>query len=133
MIAVGLPGHDAITYFVPEDTPADALKQMAQLWLRHPLVRQAQAELNGGNWSKLTPEERVKRALAKHYNDLAYFLMSTNYGEADAAKKGKADTCRDTLEKQVAASGPPDIAAQFWKDALEGKGRFAPKSDPKPS
>jgi hypothetical protein len=121
MIQTGVPAADAMRYFLPDGESADPklLQQAGERWLRDPAVRAAQVALNKGEWSDLTPEDRIKLALEKHYNEMAYFLYTTNYGELDGPRKSKADSCRDSLERKLAGmSGKMDALTRFYEDMI---------------
>lgn len=120
MLQTGVPAADAVRYFLPEDAHPDAVKDVAERWARCAAVRDAQVELNGGEWSALTPEGRIQQALEKHYNEMAYYLYTTNYGELDGAKRSKADSCRIALEAKLAGmQGKMDALARFYMDMVE--------------
>ncbi len=120
MLATGVPATDALRYFLPEDVHEDVVKELAPRWLRCAAVRDAQVVLNGAEWSVLSPQARIEKALEKHYSEMAYFLFTTNYGDLDGAKKSKADSCRNALEAKLAGmQGQMNELARFYMDQLE--------------
>ena len=73
----------------------------------------------GGTWHRMSDEERLDTSLTKHYNEMAYFLWTTNYTEIGGAEKLKADTCRQSIESKVAGmAGRESPLAQFYHDLL---------------
>lgn len=123
MLNAGMPAIDAIGYFLPEDELlADEAPKVLARWLKSPLVQSAIVTLQGAPWQSMTPEARVKFAIDKHYNELAYFLYSHNYAEISGADKLKADTCRSVLEAKLAGtSGKLNAIDAFYADLLAGK------------
>jgi len=120
MLATGVPAPDAIRYFLPEDVVPEVVGELAPRWQRCRAVQDAQVKLQGGEWSALTPEQRIERALEKHYNEMAYYLYTTNYGELDGPRRSKADACRNALEAKLAGmQGHMDALAKFYMDMVE--------------
>jgi hypothetical protein len=65
----------------------------------------------------MSAEERIRFAIDKHYNEMAYFLYSHNYGELSGPDKAKADTCRQALEAKLAGTaGKFTPLDEFWND-----------------
>ncbi len=131
MLATGVPAVDAVRYFLPEDVLGDVARELAERWVRSAAVRDAQVELNGGEWSELSPQERIEKALEKHYNEMAYYLFTTNYGELDGARKTKADACRVALEAKLAGlKGQMDALTRFYLDMVEKSNAAAARHKP---
>ena len=58
-------------------------------------------------------------SLQKHYNELSYFLWTTNYGECSGSDRNKADTCRQAIEAKVAGmAGRESPLTRFYHDLL---------------
>lgn len=124
-ILAGVPAEDAIAYADPE-LAIEVRAECATRWKRHPSVLSAQIVLMGGQWTRLSEDERMRQALRKHYNEMAYFLATHNYGELETAKASKADKCREALETKLAGmAGKKDALTQFWADAMSGKLKLA--------
>ncbi len=121
MLTTGIPPAEAMRYFLPDEALPDVVVEMAERWARCADVRAAIIALNDDKaWSELTPEERIKKALEKHYNEMAFFLYSTNYIDLDGAKKQKADSCRSALETKLAGmAGKMDALSSFYMDMVE--------------
>lgn len=138
MLQLGAPPTDAIRYFVEaEDWTPQALQALAERWLRDKQVRQHRKRLMGKGFEEMSPEERIKYALDKHYSEMAYFLHSHNYSTLEGASKVKADTARQVLEAKLAGlAGQLDPLSRFWEDfrkqMVAGKGG-ASGSAPAPS
>lgn len=121
MLQCGLPPADALLYFVSSEDPAE-LATTLKKWLNAKSVKDAMTELMGKSWQDLTDEERLKRALENHYNQLAYFLFSHNYSTLGPTDKAKADTARQAIEAKLAGqAGKVDAFSRFFEDFQAGK------------
>lgn len=121
MLQSGLPAGDAICYFTDSSDPV-VVGQMVQNWQRSRLVKKAIRQLMGKNWQDMTPEEKLKTAIDKHYTDLAYMLWSRHYLEADAGMKGKLDSARTAIEAKLAGqAGRTDALTRFFDDISSGR------------
>jgi hypothetical protein len=68
----------------------------------------------------MTDAQRLDVSLRKHYNEMAYFLWTTNYAECDGGEKLKSDTCRQSIEAKVAGmAGKESPLASFYHDLLQ--------------
>lgn len=124
MVLAGVPPVDAVAYFQDSEHLVD-MYALAREWQRSPLVAAELVKLQKGDWTALSAQDRIKLALDKHYNEMAYFLYSHNYSDLDATKKSKADTCRVALEQKLAGmAGVMSPLASFWQDVQSGKVRF---------
>jgi hypothetical protein len=122
MFLAGVPPSHAVKYFFPEDTSPEELAHCARTWTQAPRVAKAITELQGKNWIDMEPQERIKTALEKHYNEMAFFIYHNPYGDLDDKKLAKADKCRDVLEKKLAGqAGVADPLTQLYQDMLAGK------------
>ena len=125
MLQSGLPPGDAILYFVDTDDRVEVETQLHR-WMKSRLVKSAMAKLEKSPWTNLTTEERCRRALDQHYNQLAYLLHSEHYGEASQLDKAKMDTARQAIEAKLAGmAGKTDALSQLLMDIKEGKLRVA--------
>lgn len=119
MLAAGMPGLEAIRYFVPEDVaemPAQ-LKAEHDKWMKSPAVQQAQLAIMGKSWESRTLEEKIRFSVDKNYTERAYYLFSRNYAEITGNEKTKADNCLEVLERKLAGqAGSVDGLAAFYRD-----------------
>src|SRR5262249_51469977 len=110
----------AARYFLPEEAPPAAADDIGARWVKAKSVQAAIAKQSHGEWAALDPADRIKAALDKHYNEMAYYLFSNNYSELEGAKKSKADSCREALERKLAGmAGKMDALARFYTEQLE--------------
>jgi hypothetical protein len=121
IILSGAPVPEAVRYFWPEPLDPELEAAYCVCWPVQPEVVAATDRLTGGDpWHQLTDAVRLDRALTKHYNELAYFLWTTNYTECAGAEKVKADTCRAAIEAKVAGmAGRESPLARFYHDLLQ--------------
>lgn len=123
ILSTGMPAKEAILYFLPEEPQEPGfVERTLTSWLRSKLVTSAIDALQGKPWSVMDPMERIRFAVNKTYNEMAYFLYSHNYAELAGADRAKADTCRHVLEQKIAGtSGQLSPVEAFWEDVLSGK------------
>ena len=127
MLSCGAPAREAITYFLPEEEnglslPPAQIEALLQRWMRSKVVQDAILFTQGGDWTEMTFEAKLRFALDKTYTEMAYFLYSRNYAELSGPEKAKADTCRTTLEAKLAGTaGKLNAVEQFWSDVAGGK------------
>lgn len=125
MLMTGVPASEAVQYFLPDDlvVEADYPLKLAREWAKSKAVAQELVKLQKGEWTALTPQQRIQLALDKHYNEMAYFLYTHNYAEEhNPANKSKADTCRMALEAKLAGmAGKMNELATFWSDLMAGR------------
>lgn len=130
MVLAGLPAPDAVRYFLPEDAVVDSLNltQLGQRWQAHRDVAAAMVRLQKGDWVSLSGAERIKLALDKHYNEMAYFLYTHNFAEITHPQlQAKSTACRMALEAKVAGTaGKMNELTRFWDDLATGKASLAP-------
>ena len=121
MILSGAPITEAVRYFWDEEMPEETLIAGEDLWPVQPEVLQALEQQTGGvPGHQLTDDERLDISIRKHYNEMAYFLWTTNYTECDGASKLKSDTCRQAIEAKVAGmAGKESPLASFYHDLLQ--------------
>jgi hypothetical protein len=116
----GAPLSDAISYFIPIGSPEEFVESAALEWPQQPEVVEALTRYTGGEeWHRMTDEQRLETAMKKHYNEMAYFLWTTNYAEASSTNKLKADTCRVAIESKLAGmAGQESPLSRFYHDML---------------
>ena len=121
MLLSGAPIRDVVGYFLDENSPEEVVMDAAEMWPGQDEVLIALEKYTGGQaWHKMSDQQRLEVALKKHYNEMAYFLWTTNYTECDGAAKLKADTCRQSIEAKVAGmSGKESPLASFYHDLLQ--------------
>ena len=121
MVLSGAPVAEDVRYFRDETMPEDVLLACEDEWPMQKEVRNAIQQQTGGMaWHKLADDHRLDISLRKHYNEMAYFLWTTNYAECDGASKMKADTCRQAIEAKVAGmAGKESPLASFYHDLLQ--------------
>ena len=126
MLLSGAPIRDSVGYFLDENSPEEVVLDAAETWPGQDEVLIALEKYTGGQaWHKMSDQQRLEVALKKHYNEMAYFLWSSNYAEIDGKERLKADTCRSALEVKVAGmAGQDSPLARFYSDMLD-------KYDPK--
>src|SRR3990167_10639471 len=133
MVNLGAPEKEAIRYFIPEgETPQDnQVLALAARWMRFKTVQKELNSLQGKSFEDMTPNERIRCAIDKHYAQLAYFLYTRSYVVADGAVKNKMDTARETLEKKLAGtSGALSAIEAFFNDINSGKLKLDPAPTP---
>ena len=120
MMLSGAPIGDAVRYFLDDNAPEEVILDAADTWPGQDEVLVAVQKYTGGQaWHKMSDQQRLATALKKHYNEMAYFLWSTNYADTDGKERLKADTCRQALEVKVAGlSGQDSPLARFYNDML---------------
>jgi hypothetical protein len=121
IVLSGAPVPEAVRYFWPEPLNPEDEAAYCACWPVQPEVLNALQRMTGGEpWHALTDETRLETALTKHYNELAYFLWTTNYTECAGADKVKSDTCRAAIEAKVAGmAGRESPLARFYHDLLQ--------------
>ena len=120
MVLSGAPVAEAVRYFWADTVTDELLEDCIAAWPQQAEVRVASRRLTGGvSWHEMEDPNRLDAALKKHYNELAYFLWTTNYVECNGQSKVKADTCRQAIEAKVAGmAGRESPLAQFYHDLL---------------
>jgi len=121
IIVSGAPIAEAVHYFVGEQPVTEEdLLTYEETWPLQDHVVEALRTMTGGEpWNRMTDTQRLDVSLVKHYNEMAYFLWTTNYAECDGGTKMKADTCRQAIEAKVAGmAGRESPLAQFYHDLL---------------
>ena len=120
MVLSGAPAGEVVRYFWPANTSEDLLAASEDEWPMQPEVLEALQQQTGGMpWHQLSDDQRLDLSLKKHYNEMAYFLWTTNYAECGGSEKMKSDTCRQAIETKVAGmAGRESPLAQFYHDLL---------------
>jgi hypothetical protein len=120
IVLSGAPVPEAVRYFWSGDLTDEELLTYEQAWPMQPEVLAVMERMTGGTaWHQMSDEQRLDTSLTKHYNEMAYFLWTTNYTEIGGAEKLKADTCRQSIEAKVAGmAGRESPLAQFYHDLL---------------
>lgn len=116
----GAPLSDALSYFLPVGSPPEFMESAAADWPNQTEVVDALKKFSGGeDWHRLSDEQRLEIAIKKHYNEMAYFLWTTNYSESTGNEKLKADTCRTAIETKLAGlAGQDSPLSRFYHDML---------------
>jgi len=120
MLLSGAPLSDAVGYFLPLTSPPDFAELAADTWPQQAEVVAALQRYSGGEeWHQMTDAQRLEVAIKKHYNEMAYFLWTTNYVDAGGNEKLKADTCRIAIETKLAGlAGQESPLSRFYHDML---------------
>lgn len=120
MLMAGMPGADSIRYFFEDEKDQAA---MLDRWMASREVAAAIKKLqNDKDWQQMSLDERVRLAVDKTYNEMAWFLYSRNYSELGGAERAKADICRQALEAKIAGlAGKLDAITRFWDDVRSGR------------
>ena len=119
MVLSGAPVSEVVRYFWDEPLSDEELLVYEEAWPSQPEVLVVMERMTGGTWHRMSDEKRLDASLAKHYNEMAYFLWTTNYASSAGADKLKADTCRQAIEAKVAGmAGRESPLAQFYHDLL---------------
>ena len=116
----GAPISDAVSYLLPP-TASDADRAAAvEGWPIQSEVLDAIQRYTGGEaWHQMEDSARMNIALKKHYNEMAYFLWTSNYTEMSGNEKLKADTCRIAIETKLAGmAGQDSPLARFYHNML---------------
>lgn len=129
MTMAGVPAEEALPYFIEGAVEMDPLQfaLLAKQWAKSRAVLEQIVLLQKGDWTTLTPQQRIQLALDKHYNEMAYYLYTHNYAEiSNPNLKQKADTCRGALEAKVAGmAGKMNALSTFWEDVMAGRAKTA--------
>jgi hypothetical protein len=120
MVLSGAPVPEVVRYFWEVSLEEEDARVYEGAWPVQPEVLSAMERLSGGvPWHQLKDEVRLDVSLRKHYNELAYFLWTTNYAECVGSDKMKADTCRAAIEAKVAGmAGKESPLSRFYHDLL---------------
>ena len=121
MVLSGAPVAEVVRYFWDEEIPEEVLLACEETWpVQAEVLSAVRAQMGGEPWHRLSDPQRLDVALKKHYNEMAYFLWTTNYTECDGGAKLKADTCRSAIEAKVAGmAGRESPLASFYHDLLQ--------------
>jgi|TARA_R110002020_G_scaffold475798_1_gene712471 hypothetical protein len=121
MVLSGAPVPEVVRYFWGDEVTDEALVASEEQWPTQAEVLSELERLTGGiPWHQMGDDQRLDASLRKHYNEMAYFLWTTNYAECDGASKMKADTCRSAIEAKVAGmAGKESPLASFYHDLLQ--------------
>tara|TARA_R110000824_G_scaffold140651_8_gene306815 strand:+ start:830 stop:1267 length:438 start_codon:yes stop_codon:yes gene_type:complete len=121
MVLSGAPAAEVVRYFWDVEMPEEVLLACEEEWpIQAEVLESLQKQMGGQPWHHLGDDERLDVSLRKHYNEMAYFLWTTNYAECDGSSKIKADTCRQAIEAKVAGmSGKESPLASFYHDLLQ--------------
>lgn len=119
MLTVGVPSWRAVLYIVPQ-LDRDAAVLTGRLWGADKLTHEALADLNGGEWMNLPPEQRYKLALDKNISEAAFYLWSTNFCDTDHAEGlKKVEMARNILKASLGqAPDESDPLAAFSRFAM---------------
>ena len=119
MLQAGVPSKEAIMYFFEDEAAA---VHYHDRWMRSKFLKEEVNKLQGKAWQEISTDERISRAVDKHYNEMAWYLYSRNYVDLIGADRAKADTCRQALEVKLAGNaGKGTPIEQFWNDVRSGK------------
>ena len=120
MVLSGAPVAEIVRYFWDIEVPDEVLLGCEDQWpVQQEVVAAVRLQMGGDSWHRLTDAQRLDVSLRKHYNEMAYFLWTTNYAEIGGSDKLKADTCRQSIEAKVAGmAGRESPLAQFYQDVL---------------
>lgn len=124
MLYVGMPSREAILYFMSDNEAADPsfVELKKDSWEASPFVVKEVSKLQGGEWEKLSLDERIQVALNKQYAEKAYFLYTHNFSEVNGAELSKMQEARKVLEAKLAGtSGKLDPLGAFYDDIKSGK------------
>jgi hypothetical protein len=120
MLQAGMPPEDIIAYFLPDAEPGHKATVLSN-WLRSRQLQEAVKDIQGKEWQLMSNEERIQRALDKHYAELAYFLYTHNYSAVAGLDKTKADTARSVLETKLAGLAGKTNAIDRWWEEMKAK------------
>ena len=119
MLDTGLTAIEAVQYLVP-GVNLDIVPQLARTWSMHPLMPPAISRLHGGDWHKLTPDQRIEVGTKKHLAELARFLINNKFEDATGADLSKMNIARDVLLKVTGEIDPSDPLAVFLARTAKG-------------
>ncbi len=114
-----MPSVEAMRYFAENEGD---VAYMHDRWMKSKVVQEQSQILTGKAWQEVTTDERITRAIDKHYNEMAWYLYSRNYVDLGGTDRAKADICRQALEVKLAGNaGKGTPIEQFWNDVRSGK------------
>ena len=121
MVLSGAPVAEIVRYFWDIEVPDEVLLGCEDQWpVQQEVVAAVRLQMGGDSWHRLTDAQRLDVSLRKHYNEMAYFLWTTNFAESEGGAKLKADTCRQAIEAKVAGmAGRESPLASFYHDLLQ--------------
>lgn len=100
LLSSGIPAARAIAYFAPDYyTSIDTAKRRDWLsrWSNDVVVATAAAKFNSGQWQELEKDARLQIALDKHLAELAYYLYTTTFAEAEGGELRKLTDAREAI------------------------------------
>jgi hypothetical protein len=120
ILLAGAPATHAVRYFLPDPAAEEEVLEAVEAWPSQPEVLEAMREYSGGeSWHEMSTKARLDLALTKHYNEMAYFLWTSNYVDLESSERVKADTCRAALEVKVSGlAGQDSPLAKFYHEML---------------
>ncbi len=121
LLFAGLSIDDVLRRMYP-DASDEAVAEAAIDWLRSEQMARATDVVLGGRWETLDPDRRLELALNKHYAELARFLLTVNFRDADGLDLKKLESAREALSAKVEGrEGAGDLMVAFLKDVMAGK------------
>ena len=119
MLDTGLTAIEAVQYLIP-GVNLDLVPQVARKWSMHPLMPPAISRLHGGDWHKLTPDQRIEVGIKKHLAECARFLITNKFENATGADLSKMNIARDVLLKVTGDLDSSDPLAVFLARTAKG-------------
>lgn len=117
LLTAGIPKLEALAYCTrdcPAPTSTDHERTRLQTWGSDPHVVHAVRAANGGEWADLAIEKQTALALDKHLAELAYFVYSHSFENADPATLTKLQDARRALAESQARTGKADSPYAKW-------------------
>lgn len=118
----GVHCAEALKYLRPGITDETIREELAAKWIGTTVLLDAVERLNGGAWPDLPADRRLEIALDRHYAELAYFLLTHNYTEADGLDYKKVVDARTAIALRIAGQeGKGDAFDEFMRAIQDGK------------
>lgn len=135
LLHAGVPALTCLAYLAPDYHAALTLEQRKAWYLAlvgSRAVLDAARELNGGDWQTLDADRRLTLALDKHFAELAHYLYTHDYAEADGNEAKKISEARAAITEKLRGDSEGDDTpfTRMMRDLMEGKLRDADLAPP---
>jgi hypothetical protein len=118
----GISAYEALAHLRPGIDDDEVRRELATKWAGTRTLSDAIDRLNGGPWVDMTEDQRLEIAQARHYSELAYFIMSHSVEEAAGLDYKKLIDAREAIAQRLAGQeGRGDAFDQFMRKLVSGE------------
>lgn len=118
----GIGAYEALAHLRPGIDDDEIRRELAGKWLGTRVLSDAIDRLNGGPWVDMTEDQRLEIAQARHYSELAYFIMAHSVEEAAGLDYKKLIDAREAIAQRLAGQeGRGDAFDQFMRKLVSGE------------